>query len=319
MLRLIAFGGFIGVILAGCASTPSGMSPEDMMSSATAPAPAPHEGNGTGAGLSEAGGEGVSAAPTGFVYPAIGTAFAGTRPDTPYSMAAQGETPYWRATIEFYELEGDVSGEFRMIATEQNPILTTLRKAPDHLTNGFRRYVSVRPDPVAVSAAFQAGPCIDFDGIERPFFASIRAGDQTFEGCAREAGGQWDWSREILTRYEQIRMCLDEVPGAVAAIDAYSPGEDNTAVRVLTDDRSRFECVIVNGEQRLASIRELDVTEVHLNEGRTVFLTAEPEASDCRAIEHIRSADGALLGVLAHDLCQNPRTHVEGAPLAGES
>lgn len=319
MLRLIVMAGLAGAVLAGCASTPSGMSPDDMVSSATAPATAPREENETGAGLPGAGGGGGNTARTGFLYPAIGTAFAGTRPETPYGMIAQGETPYWRATIEFYELDSEVYGEFRMIAAEQTPIQTTLRMAPDHLANGFRRYVSAMPDSVPVSAAFQAGRCIDFDGIERPFFASIRAGEQTFEGCAREEGGQWDWSRDLLSRYEQILMCLDEVPGAVAAVDAYSPSEENTAVRVLTNDQSRFECVIINTEQRLASIRELDVTEVHLNEGRTVFLTAEPEANTCQAIEHIRSVDGALLGVLVHDLCQNPRTHVEGAPVAGES
>lgn len=319
MLRLIAMTGLAAVLLAGCASTPSDMNPGDMRSSATAPAPVPAENDSNGLALPDAGGGGGISTRAGFLYPAIGTAFAGTRPETPYGMVAQGEAPYWRMTIELYDLEGEVFGNFRMIAAEQDQILTTLRMAPDHFANGFRRYVSLTPEPVTVSAAFQAGPCMDFDGIERPFFASVRVDDATYEGCAREEGGQWDWSRDILTRYDQILLCLEEVPGAVAAIDAYSPSEENTEVRVLTEDQSRFECVIVNADLRLASVRELDVTEVHLNEGRTVFLTAEPEPNDCRAIEHIRSAGGAMLGVLAHDLCQNPRTHVEGAPSAGES
>ncbi len=227
-------------------------------------------------------------------------------------MVAQGEGPYWRAAIEFHDIDGIVFGDFRMIAAEQEPVMATLRPAPDHLVNGFRRYVSATADTMPVSAAFQAGPCIDFDGIERPFFTSVRVANETYEGCAREEGGQWDWSRDILTRYEQILTCLDVVPEAVAAIDAYSPDEANTAVRVLTGDQSRFECLIVNADLQLISVRALDVTEIHLNEGRTVFLRSEPEANDCRAIEHIRNADGLLLGVLAHDLCQNPRTHVEG-------
>lgn len=321
MLRLIAITGLAGLLLAGCASTPPGMSPNDMRSSAIAPAPDPSESSSEGLDLADpgAGVIGGSSTRTGFDYPAIGTAFAGTRPETPYSMAAQGEAPYWRATIEFHDLEGEVFGEFRMIAAEQEPILTTVRLAPDHFVNGFRRYVSVTPEPVTVSAAFQAGPCMDFDGIERPFFASVRVDNETYGGCAREEGGQWDWSRDILTRYDLILLCLSEVPGAVAAIDAYSPSEDNTAVRVLTDDQSRYECLIVNADERIASIRELDMTEVHLNEGRTVFLTTEPVANECRAIEHIRSDDGTLMGVLAHDLCQNPRTHAEGPLAPGES
>lgn len=318
MFRLIAMTVLAAVLLAGCASTPADLSPDNMRSSAANSPAGASEQSGT-MDFPGADGGGGSASQTGFVYPAIGTAFAGTRPETPYGMAAQGESPYWRSTIELYDLEGEVFGEFRLIAAGHDPILTTLRMAPDHLVNGFRRYISTTPDPVPVSAAFQAGPCIDFDGIERPFFASVRVDDVTYEGCAREEGGQWDWSRDLLTRYDQILLCLEEVPGAVAAIDAYSPSEENTAVRVLTDDQSRFECVIVNADLRLASVRELDVTEVHLNEGRTVFLTAEPEANDCRAIEHIRRADGELMGVLAHDLCQNPRTHVEGPLAAGES
>jgi len=338
MLRLLSVLGFAGLVLAGCASTPTDMNADDMISSIappsappSMPAPAPvmtdedtFSGGGNGAGsrarivAPNAGGSG-GAARAGFVYPAIGASFAGTRPETPYVMTAQGEGPYWRASAQLYEIEGDVFVDYRMVVAEHDPILIRLRPAPDHLTNGYRRFVTASPDELPISAAFQAGPCLDVDRIERSFFASVRIGNEVYDGCAREDGGQWDWSRDILARYAQILMCLDEVPGAVGAIDAYSPSEENTAVRVMTADQSRFECLIVDAEQRLASVRELDIIEVHLNEGRTVFLRDVPDENPCRSIEHILDRNGELMGVLAHDLCQNPRTQVERPLGAGES
>ncbi|WP_421791865.1 hypothetical protein [Hyphobacterium sp.] len=263
-------------------------------------------------------GGGAASAASGFVYPSVGSAFAATRPETPYVMEAGGETPYWRSQSSFYELDGIVFAEFSLIAVDREPILATLRQVPEAAAPGFRRYVSVEGAPV--SAAYQAGPCGAGDGIQRGYFASIRVGDEGFEGCARETGGQWDWSRDLLTRYDAIMLCLDEVPDAVGAVDAYSPSETNTAVRVLRSDQSRIECVIVNEDLRMASVRELDVTEVHLNEGRTVFLREIGETRDeCRSYENIFGPDGRLMGVLAHDLCQNPRAHFQGPPPDPES
>lgn len=323
MFRLIAIPAMMGALLAGCATVPTDLESGDMRASAVAPAPPPAP----SVVEEEApdimhGDDGIAAdaAPfAGFRYVPVGTAFAGTRPDTPYAMSALGAAPYWRANLEFYELAGELFADLQMVMAEHDPVLTRLRPGPDHLVNGFRRYVSADAEDVQVSAAFQAGPCMDADGIERSFFASIRVNDAVYNGCAREDGGQWDWSRDILTRFEEVRMCLDEVPDAVGAIDAYSPSEDRTAVRVITGDQRRFECMIVNSGQRLASLRELDVTEVHLNEGRTVFLPDVPEANECQAVEQIRRPDGALMGALVHDLCQNPRLHVEGPLESGES
>lgn len=323
MVRLIAWSILIGALLAGCATVPSDLEAGDMRASAVAPAPPP-----AGMVVEEEGpdiipgddGVAADAIPfAGFPYVTVGTAFAGTRPDTPYAMSALGAEPYWRASLEFYELSGELFAEFNMVMIEHDRVLTRLRPGPDHLVNGFRRYVSADAQDVLVSAAFQAGPCWDADGIERSFFASIRVNGDVYNGCAREDGGQWDWSRDIISHFGEVRMCLDEVPGAVGVVDAYSPSDDRTAVRVITGDQRRFECMIINSGQRLASLRELDATEVHLNEGRTVFLPDVPEANDCQAVEHIRRADGALMGALVHDLCQNPRLHVEGPLESGES
>jgi len=330
MLRIIAMLSLTGLVLAGCASTPSDLNADDLISSVappsappvvTLPMPTPpgdNDGSESNDNLvvapaspsPDAGGGRLAS--SGFEYPAAGAAFAGTRPETPYVMTAHGEAPYWRASARFYEIEGDIFADYRMVVAEHDPIQIRLRPAPDHLADGYRRFVSASSDDLPISAAFQAGPCEDPDGIERPFFSSIRIGNEIYEGCGREDGGQWDWSRDVLARYIQILMCLDEVPGAVGAIDAYSPSEANTAVRVLTSGQNRFECLIINESQRLASVRELDVTEVHINEGRTIFLRDIPERNPCRSIEHIRDRDGELIGVLAHDLCQNPRTQVEG-------
>lgn len=331
MVRLIAVMTISGLLVAGCATTPSGMDDESMMSTmAPAPDPAlPNTDRDSDTGMGQGGGEdsenaigigdvgaagnggGNESTSSGFVYPSIGTAFAGTRPDTPYVMEAGGESPYWRARSSFYEIEGIVFAEFSFVAVDQGALSATLRQVPDSVAPGFRRYVSV--EGPAVSAAFQAGFCRDGQGVDRGYFASIQVEGEAFEGCARETGGQWDWSRDLLSRYDAILMCLDEVPEAVGAVDAYSPSETNTAVRVLSQDQSRFECIIINNEMRLASVRELDVTEVHLNEGRTVFLRGVGDVRDeCRSYENIMSADGELLGVLAHDLCQNPRAHVLG-------
>ncbi len=257
---------------------------------------------------------------SGFVYPAIGSAFAGTRPDTPYVMQASGEQPYWRSSAEFYEFNGEIHARFSLIAADETPLQADLRQASDHLVHGYRRFVSSDADGERISAAYQAGPCIDSMGVERGFFTSIRVNGTIYEGCARETGGQWDWSRDLLTRFDAIQICLDEVPNALAAVDAYSPTPDNTAVRVLRADHQRFECIIVNEDRRLASVRELDITEVHLNEGRTIF-TRVPidDGHACLSEETIINSAGDELGYLVHDLCQNPRTHVEGPLEPGES
>ena len=316
MFRRIAIPALTGALLAGCATAPSDLEAGDMRSSVTAPAPPPSpvivEAEVTDV---SPGNGGMAAEPTpaaGFRYVSVGTPFAGTRPETPYTLNALGAAPYWRARLQFYELSGELFAELSMVMAEHDPVSTRLRPGPDHLVNGFRRYVSAELEEILVSASFQAGPCMDADGIERSFFASIRVNDDVYEGCAREDGGEWDWSRDILVRMAEIQMCLDEVPDAVGAIDAYSPSEDHTAVRVITGDQSRFECVIVDADQRLASIRELDATEVHLNEGRTIFLAELPQADACQSIEHIRRSSGELVGALVHDLCQNPRLHFEG-------
>ncbi|WP_421786395.1 hypothetical protein [Hyphobacterium sp.] len=352
MLRYLAMLSIGCFVLAGCASTPSSLSSDDMVSTMAPASPPPPEsteggetyvGGGTGRGsvqpetrqitieledpagapMPSDGATGSAAgggAAVGFVYPAIGSAFAGTRPEVPYQMQAAGEQPYWRSNAEFYEIEGTVFAQFSIIAVDETPLQATLREAPDHLANGFRRYVSRDPDGPRISAAYQAGPCLDGMGVERGFFTSIRVDDTTYEGCARETGGQWDWSRDLLTRYDAILICLDEVPAAVAAVDAYSPTPENTAVRVMSADQQRHECVIVNEDQRLASVRALDITEVHLNEGRTVFSRAPlVDADGCLSQEVILNTEGETLGYLAHDLCQNPRRHVEGPLDPGES
>lgn len=365
------------VLLAACASTPSTMSEDNLVSTVVAsPAPPPANeelsdftdgvggavgepspeevvvrgtgrggvrpeqrnielelsgtgagGGGTGEGTIGIGDMGAigsggsgSAARPGFVYPAMGSAFAATRPETPYTMQASGEAPYWRSDAEFYELDGAIFARFSLVAADAGTLGVTLREAPSHLANGFRSYASADSEGPRVSANYQAGPCVDGLGVEREFFASIQVDDTVFEGCARETGGQWDWSRDLLTRYAEIIMCLDEVDGAVAAIDAYAPTPDNTAVRILRGDGTRFECLIVNDGQRLASVRELDATEVHLNEGRTLFMRDPiPGEDNCRSFESILGRDGELMGYLAHDLCQNPRIHVEGPLEPGES
>ncbi|WP_394694470.1 hypothetical protein [Hyphobacterium sp.] len=319
MFRQIAIPALLGALLAGCATAPSDLDAGDMRSAAVAPAPPPAPPVQTEEEADITAGDDEVSASSGFQYAAIGSAFAGTRPDTPYSMNALGAAPYWRASLEFYELSGELFADLHMVMAENDPVLTRLRPGPDHLMNGFRRFVSAGDEDVRVSASFQAGPCRGADGIERPFFASIQVNNAVYSGCAREDGGQWDWSRDILTRFDEVRMCLDEVTDAAGAIDAYSPSEDHTAVRVITADQRRFECMIVNAEQRLTSLRELDATEVHLNEGRTVFLPEVPEANECQAVEHIRGPDGELMGALVHDLCQNPRLHVEGPLERGES
>jgi uncharacterized membrane protein len=332
----------VGSLLAACASTTGSMDSGELASSmapASPPPPAPPpssadggrtiEGSGTGRAavrpetrqitveLAETGAPGAAA---GFVYPSIGSAFAGTRPDTPYVMQANGEQPYWRSVAEFYEMDDEVFARFSLIAVDETPVLATLRQAADHLEQGFRRYVSAEADGPRISAAYQAGPCVDDMGVARGFFTSIRVNDETYEGCAWETGGQWDWSRDLLTRFDAILLCLDEVSDAVAAVDAYSPTPENTAVRVVDAEQQRFECVIVNADQRLASVRELDITEVHLNEGRTLFTLAPiADGNACLSEETIINAEGEVLGYLAHDLCQNPRAHVEGPLEPGES
>jgi uncharacterized membrane protein len=364
MLRVLVTIACAGLLVTACATAPSDLDSDAMVSTvaapapppppspASAPAPAPDNADDLGDLMGEPVGEStvtsgtmyeqsgagrgsvqvprvegpeltiaeVSSGSSGFVYPVMGAAFAGTRPETPYVLEAHGEAPYWRATAELYEVDGAVFARFALIAADEPPINSTLARAPDFMAGGFRRYVSATPDGPRVSAAYQAGPCVDRTGIRRGYFASIRVNGVTFEGCARETGGQWDWSRDLLDRYDQIMMCLNEIPGAVAAIDAYSPSEENTAVRVIDGEQVRHECLIVNDNQRLASTRELEPTEVHLNEGRTVFFSAMPETRDqCRRYETVMDANANLLGVLAHDICQNPRAHVEGPLTAGES
>lgn len=311
-LLIVAVG---SLALGACASTSQGVSSNDMVSSIS-PVPADSGITREGGGASRSG----ASVSSGFVYPAIGSAFAGTRPDTPYVMQASGEQPYWRSNAEFYELDGEIHAEFSLIAADEAPLRADLRQAPDHMVHGYRRFVSTESDGARISAAYQAGPCVDGMGVERGFFTSIQINDTIYEGCARETGGQWDWSRDLLTRFDAILTCLDEVPDALAAIDAYSPTPENTAVRVLRADHQRFECVIVNEDQRLASVRELDITEVHLNEGRTIF-TRVPidEGNACLSEETIINSAGDELGYLVHDLCQNPRTHVEGPLEPGES
>jgi hypothetical protein len=323
MPRNILTIGLIGLLVTGCATAPSTLDQEILVSTMVdvqpADSPDPTEldqftGDGPAAGVGGGGSVGGSAAtlPSGFVYPAFGTGFAAEQPATPYTISVQGEAPYWRANVELYERDGQLLANIHMVLAEHDPIIATLRPAGDHLVEGYRRFVSTNSATPRISAAFQSGPCVDGAGIDRPFFASIRVGDENHDGCAREEGGQWDWSRDILSRYDMVLMCMDEVEGTIAAVDAYAPSDQNTAVRVVTAADARFECLIVNADRRLASVRELDATEVHLNEGRTLFLRYIPDTPNrCRSLEHIRSADGQLMGVLAHDLCQNPRTHAD--------
>jgi uncharacterized membrane protein len=331
MPRIIFSIGLIGFVLAGCATAPSTLDQDRLLSTLVddLPAVVPDTsgrdqitsdiiGGATG-GAGSVGG-GAATLPSGFVYPAFGTAFASEQPATPYTMSAQGDAPYWRANVEVYERAGELFANIHMVLAEHDPILATLRPAADHMVQGFRRYVSDNSSSPAISAAFQSGPCVDASGIDRSFYASIRVDGENHDGCAREEGGQWDWSRDILSRYDMVLMCMDEVEGTIAAVDAYAPSELNTAVRVVTSADARFECVIVNDDRRLASVRELDATEVHLNEGRTLFLRNIPDAPNaCRALEHIRSPEGELMGVLAHDLCQNPRIHADSPTATGPS
>ncbi|MEE2525096.1 hypothetical protein V0U79_01875 [Hyphobacterium sp. HN65] len=380
MIRNILVLGLGSLLLAACASSPSGLTSEELISTVTAsPAPPPEgmeaddmdelaelmgepvgdtssgeivlhgtgrgggmqrpEGNieldlsGIGAGgggsgegtigignMGAIGSGGGGSAGSGFIYPAMGSAFATARPETPYAMQANGEAPYWRSDAEFYELDGEILARFSLVAADAGELGVTLREAPGNLVDGFRSYVSVDADGPRVSANYQAGPCVDALGVEREYFASIQVDGSIFEGCARETGGQWDWSRDLLSRYTEILVCLEEVENAIGVLDAYAPSPENTAIRVLTVDQSRFECLIVNSGQRLASVRELDATEVHLNEGRTIFMRERFQSADnCRSYESIRSATGELMGYLAHDLCQNPRVHVEGPLEPGES
>lgn len=232
------------------------------------------------------------------------------RPEDPYRLLAAGDSPFWSATLTYFEDAGGPYAELQLRAPGAESVTAYLDYAPDYLQDGGRRYLGHGRRGETIEASFDAGECVDAAGHSRGYFATITFGGSVFVGCAREQGGDGSWTRDLHRYMPALEACLAEFPRGAEAVFAYQMGDGVFAVRVSSNDETR-ECAWSARDRRLTSMRPLDAADAHAQQGREAFLRTRtlPARTECRSWEAVRNADGDLIGAIGHDQCLAPRRH----------
>ncbi|MGJ3232911.1 MAG: hypothetical protein ACFE0P_14070 [Oceanicaulis sp.] len=213
--------------------------------------------------------------------------------------------------IEFDEQAGRPLILYQHAVEGAPNLVAELDPAENWLSDGVRRFEGVSDRGVPVTVELVSGQC-EAGGRTYARFARVFAGRLSYEGCARETGPHVAWSENLPRFAAPIEACLaDSRSSAVATLRAAGPARVLHArteagapvIRFQFGETGRWDCR--SGDPRPQWRVVADAAPVLPGEGDPVFAPGRaPNAGEgCYLWEHVRGADGAVIGALGEDVC----------------
>jgi hypothetical protein len=289
LARFAALGGFLGLAACAPGGAPDGLD----LTSGFSRAPA----------AATAGASSAAAAQSVPGYALAGAAFSGL--------------------IAFEEQAGRPLIVYQHAVDGAPSLVAELAPEQNWLSDGVRRFEGVSERGVPVSVELVAGPCRT-GGRTYGRFARVAAGRLSYEGCARETGPNVRWS-EALARYAApIDACLRTArTGAMAPVGLAGPARvlharaDGGApvIRFRFGDTGRWDCRAGSARPQWSVVA--DAAPMLPGEGDPVYAPGRPPGAGdgCYLWEHVRGADGAVIGALGEDVCATGM--IDAPPPAG--
>jgi len=211
------------------------------------------------------------------------------------------------AELVFEESGGRVTARLDLAGAGHAPVSAELDIDRAWLSDEVQRYAGFVENGAEAVVELESGPCRTGARLDARF-ASIRVGEKTWRGCARETGPVVSWSESLPDHLDMIDACIERARSSSMAFvaGAARPQVIHTgagAARFQLNGGGRWDCSVRNGRAEWRVVN--DGEPPRPGEGERVFIPgAMPADGDgCYLYERVRAADGRLIGALGHDVC----------------
>ncbi len=212
--------------------------------------------------------------------------------------------------LVYEDRDGRVVALYRHAVDGADTLVADMDVNPAFLTDGVRRFNGVSDRGVEMTIEMVSGRC-EANGRVHARFVTVFAGRLTFDGCAREVGPTVSWTENLPRYLQDIDACEAEARqtsmafarrGEGAVVHARREGR-TSVLRYEYGDSGRWECSVNGSRVNWTIVPE--TADTLPGEGLPRFIPGRiPNAGEgCYLYERVETAQGRVLGALAHDVC----------------